>query len=990
LLAEDNDVAEVTEKRLAAGACEAAKQVEACLSAEPLESARTEDENLQVVEAARKAEEDRLAAEVLQACGEENHLLAEDNDVAEVTEKRLAAGACEAAKQVEACLSADPLESAGTADEDRQTVEVAEHAEPARLAEEQRNAFIANEDLAAKNKLVFTCRVNGIAYDTLEASMALRTIFEEAAKSVILSTVGDARVLPEHVSLELSAGSVVVCATVDLPDGVSIDEINQRLGSMDLGAAILQQFQAKMAAMESEAITEQVVLSGTQVADPVEELPQQVATMDGEAEPPGDETAFPLSYQDFLRGSGLDVVEEEMSKKGPEQADSESENSQPPPLLPKALPVIGDVEERAEKSAPSPACLEDFSLAEKLEGTIENAPPPLPALPNDTLALQEAEEEEEAEKSAPPPACLEDFSMAEKLEGTIENAPPPLPALPNDMLASQEDEEEEEEAEKSAPPPSLPEAPPPTLPKDLDLPALQEVTESAAEKSAPPPPLPEAFLATLGPEFGESEEAKLAPLPPTPPSQVPEESLIEEKSIPVSGTIAEELLANLQKDLTTSQLNSRHTTKSLDAVSKVSEEGDVFLDLCEKLLVETSSDAIGREASQIESSQSEAPQDILIGQVEALLGSFRDADTEDFAASVSCSGVQSSAQHEVASGGSTSSPTVVTKPAPATKADAPAAAPGVLAKAVRPPKKAAEGVLRDYSQLTAEQFSNMRVQPELRRRLASSTPALPGLSQEKAELETKRALRLVYHRVTSPPPVFRQYKDRAEKTAMEADCEEDHRPHDDPVLQAKRLQRRRAAYSSLPVSNTMNYQSWSTGPCSSPRNHRRTATGRKATSHRHRSKGGSASAPHAVAAVPPSPTATAAVGEPPAVSPPAAALAVAAERLRESQAALAADPSFRAAAARQPPRTPPKLGPIRRTHGAPLRVPTCGAPGAALAAAAKRSAVAAAGASMAATPPGTAPAPRTQRPRPQQPPSGCDMLRMLQGGALPSLLCPPV
>jgi len=838
-------------------------------------------------------------------------------------------------------LSADPLESAGTADEDRQTVEVAEHAEPARLAEEQRNAFIANEDLAAKNKLVFTCRVNGIAYDTLEASMALRTIFEEAAKSVILSTVGDARVLPEHVSLELSAGSVVVCATVDLPDGVSIDEINQRLGSMDLGAAILQQFQAKMAAMESEAITEQVVLSGTQVADPVEELPQQVATMDGEAEPPGDETAFPLSYQDFLRGSGLDVVEEEMSKKGPEQADSESENSQPPPLLPKALPVIGDVEERAEKSAPSPACLEDFSLAEKLEGTIENAPPP-------------------------------------------------LPALPNDMLASQEDEEEEEEAEKSAPPPSLPEAPPPTLPKDLDLPALQEVTESAAEKSAPPPPLPEAFLATLGPEFGESEEAKLAPLPPTPPSQVPEESLIEEKSIPVSGTIAEELLANLQKDLTTSQLNSRHTTKSLDAVSKVSEEGDVFLDLCEKLLVETSSDAIGREASQIESSQSEAPQDILIGQVEALLGSFRDADTEDFAASVSCSGVQSSAQHEVASGGSTSSPTVVTKPAPATKADAPAAAPGVLAKAVRPPKKAAEGVLRDYSQLTAEQFSNMRVQPELRRRLASSTPALPGLSQEKAELETKRALRLVYHRVTSPPPVFRQYKDRAEKTAMEADCEEDHRPHDDPVLQAKRLQRRRAAYSSLPVSNTMNYQSWSTGPCSSPRNHRRTATGRKATSHRHRSKGGSASAPHAVAAVPPSPTATAAVGEPPAVSPPAAALAVAAERLRESQAALAADPSFRAAAARQPPRTPPKLGPIRRTHGAPLRVPTCGAPGAALAAAAKRSAVAAAGASMAATPPGTAPAPRTQRPRPQQPPSGCDMLRMLQGGALPSLLCPPV
>lgn len=549
-------------------------------------------------------------------------------------------------------------------------------------------------------------------------------------------------------------------------------------------------------------------------------------------------------------------------------------------------------------------------------------------------------------------------------------------------------EEMEEKAEKSAP----------ALPEDL---AFVAEMEEKAEKWALPLALPDDV-----PQEVVSEKLatppKLAPFPMMAPSDIPEESVAEDKSVlPPAETMAEELLADLQRQTYALQADSRRTTKTFDAASKVSEEalhGQDHLAILEKIAVEVGDAAcrqavVSEDVRSFTDTSSKVQGDAFLAEVEALLGSVRGpeevASTADFPASSSTSEVQQLSATQTTLRPTSSSSSSLSAAASRPQAPAATAAPGVLARAAQPPKAggAAEGVLKDYSQYTADDLSSMKVSPDLRRRLAASTPALPGMSQAKAELETKRALRLVYHRVTSPPPVFRQYKQR---TAMESDCE-DLRPHDDPVLQVKRMQKRRAAYSSLPVSNGTNYQSWASGPCSSPRNHRRAAGGRKATSSRGGARGGSGGAS---AALPASPAADAVLA---AEANPQGALAAAAERLRESQAALVAEEAaWRPATATlgQPPRTPQRLGPLRRTSGVPLRVPTCGAPGAALAAAAKRSsAMAAAGAFMAATPPGSAAAaaPRGQRPRPRQPPpSGCDMLKMLQGGALPSLLCPPI
>jgi len=298
----------------------------------------------------------------------------------------------------------------------------------------------------------------------------------------------------------------------------------------------------------------------------------------------------------------------------------------------------------------------------------------------------------------------------------------------------------------------------------------------------------------------------------------------------------------------------------------------------------------------------------------------------------------------------------------------------------------AEDFLKSYERLGLSGIEQMELSPRLIRRLkeSASAPSLPGMDPQKAALETKRALRLVYHRVTSPPPVYRQYQ----RTAMEDDLE-DVMPHDNPVAQVKRMQRRRSIYNALPVSQSTGFQSWPTGPCSSPRTKQRrapTATGGKAgQAPRGLLKG---PAPGGIREVTARPTDLAAT-----------AMANAAAALRDSHAALVAEQQQKQFQ-QSPPRTPPTLGPLRKSSSTPLLLPA-GPAGAAMAAAAKRSLFAGAGASTmtVVTPPGSSQqrggraatmAPGRIRARPSQHKSGSDMLKMLQSGASPSLLCPPV
>ncbi|MEW7289557.1 PorP/SprF family type IX secretion system membrane protein [Aquimarina sp. 2304DJ70-9] len=138
------------EQRLAAEAAEAARLAEEQrLAAEAAEAARLAEEQrlaAEAAEAARLAEEQRLAAEAAEAArlAEEQRLAAEAAEAARLAEEqRLAAEAAEAARLAEEQrLAAEAAEAARLAEEQRLA---AEAAEAARLAEEQRLAAEAAE-----------------------------------------------------------------------------------------------------------------------------------------------------------------------------------------------------------------------------------------------------------------------------------------------------------------------------------------------------------------------------------------------------------------------------------------------------------------------------------------------------------------------------------------------------------------------------------------------------------------------------------------------------------------------------------------------------------------------------------------------------------------------------------------------------------------------------------------------------------------------------
>jgi len=107
----------------------------------------------------------------------------------------------------------------------------------------------------------------------------------------------------------------------------------------------------------------------------------------------------------------------------------------------------------------------------------------------------------------------------------------------------------------------------------------------------------------------------------------------------------------------------------------------------------------------------------------------------------------------------------------------------------------AESLLRKYSRYSIDDVQQLEPARGLRRHRPTSScptlPKLPGLPNDKAMRETKRSLRLTYHRILGPPPIYKHYRQRS---AVEHDLF-----HNDPELICKRQHQRRATYFSTPV-----------------------------------------------------------------------------------------------------------------------------------------------------------------------------------------------
>mmetsp|Transcript_78880 Transcript_78880/g.218208 ORF Transcript_78880/g.218208 Transcript_78880/m.218208 type:complete len:993 (-) Transcript_78880:226-3204(-) len=86
---------------------------------------------------------------------------------------------------------------------------------------------------AAAETVTGSMKVENVSYTGLVADAALRTKFEDAIKSTVAAEAG-AGILPEHVSVELSAGSVVVDYTVTPPAGVAASGVVSKLSSAPL------------------------------------------------------------------------------------------------------------------------------------------------------------------------------------------------------------------------------------------------------------------------------------------------------------------------------------------------------------------------------------------------------------------------------------------------------------------------------------------------------------------------------------------------------------------------------------------------------------------------------------------------------------------------------------------------------------------------------------------------------------------------------------
>ncbi|CAE7279889.1 mei2 [Symbiodinium sp. CCMP2456] len=98
------------------------------------------------------------------------------------------------------------------------------------------------------------------------------------------------------------------------------------------------------------------------------------------------------------------------------------------------------------------------------------------------------------------------------------------------------------------------------------------------------------------------------------------------------------------------------------------------------------------------------------------------------------------------------------------------------------------GLIEQYEQQSAAIEAGVDRRPCTKLATVSSLPAI-SLDPNKVADETKRVLRLNYHRVISPPTVYQNYK----RAAVDIDLQgEEVRLHTDPVLQERRFVRQRA------------------------------------------------------------------------------------------------------------------------------------------------------------------------------------------------------
>merc|ERR1712216_521017 len=82
----------------------------------------------------------------------------------------------------------------------------------------------------AQTAVKVTMTVKGIKYDELNQNATLLESFKTNVKQALAAEAG-ADILPEHITLTLSNGSVIVEATITPPAGVAAADVQASMGS---------------------------------------------------------------------------------------------------------------------------------------------------------------------------------------------------------------------------------------------------------------------------------------------------------------------------------------------------------------------------------------------------------------------------------------------------------------------------------------------------------------------------------------------------------------------------------------------------------------------------------------------------------------------------------------------------------------------------------------------------------------------------------------
>jgi hypothetical protein len=92
---------------------------------------------------------------------------------------------------------------------------------------------------AIKEAVSFSVRVENVEYERLAANPALLAEVQHAVRAAVAEEVYELGVVPEHVRIAFSSGSLIVDAEVDTPAGTDPETLRHRLGdSASLGRAV--------------------------------------------------------------------------------------------------------------------------------------------------------------------------------------------------------------------------------------------------------------------------------------------------------------------------------------------------------------------------------------------------------------------------------------------------------------------------------------------------------------------------------------------------------------------------------------------------------------------------------------------------------------------------------------------------------------------------------------------------------------------------------